>query len=213
MLSQIENELAEGVYRPGGWAGFLRVARWPPRAERLAMSPDVTRVSDKLHKRRHAFRLPFWVGLAEEAAGTVVGGALLEAGLDRRSTAFVIASAVILTITLQPLVKIAVGCLIGIRYSHFFFFGAEPRFKMRYGTYLGAERWGRVLLHLSGGIGIPLPIRLAPPDSLTQSPRVCSDPPHAAASVASAYRVSAYHWLSEPDRQRNFKPRFQHRRY
>jgi len=48
---------------------------------------------------------------------------------------------------------------------------------------------------------------------LTQSPRVCSDPAHTAASVASAYRVSADHWLSEPDRQRKFKLRFLHHRY
>ena len=37
-----------------------------------------------------------------------------------------------------------------------FFFGFEPRFKMRYGTYLSAERWRRVLLHLSGTVGSPL---------------------------------------------------------
>ena len=90
-----------------------------------------------------------------DAAGTAIGVALLEVGLDRLSTAVVIASSVILTIALQPLVKIAVGFFIGVRYSHFFFFGIEPRFKMRYGTYLNAERWGRVLLHLSGTIGSP----------------------------------------------------------
>jgi hypothetical protein len=93
--------------------------------------------------------------LAFDAAGTTIGVALLEVALARGSTSLVIASSVILTTTLQPLVKIAVGFLIGVRYSHFFFFGIEPRFKMRYGTYLNAERWGRVLLHLSGTVGSP----------------------------------------------------------
>jgi hypothetical protein len=154
-LSQIENELDDGVYRPGRWAGFLRVARRRPKAERLTLATDVTRVSDKLHRRKHALRFPFWVGLAFDTAGTAIGVALLEVGLDRRSTGLVIGSSVILTVTIQPLVKIAVGFLIGLRYSHFFFFGIEPRFKMRYGTYLNAERWGRVLLHLSGTVGSP----------------------------------------------------------
>ena len=116
----------------------------------------MTRVSDKLHRRKHALRFSFWVGLTFEAVGTAACVALLEAGLDRRSTGLVMVSSVILTITLQPLIKIAVGYLIGIRYSHFFFFGVEPRFKMRYGTYLNAERWGRVLFHLSGTVGSPL---------------------------------------------------------
>lgn len=47
------------------------------------------------------------------------------------------------------------GYWIGVRYSHSFFFGIEPRFKMRYGTYLSAERWARVLLRLSGTVGSP----------------------------------------------------------
>lgn len=120
------------------------------------MAPDVSRVSDKLHQRRHPARLPSWVGLAFEAAGTAAGIGLLEWGLGRAHPSSVIASSIILTITLQPLIKIAVGSLVGIRYSHFFFFGIEPRFKMRYGTYLSAERWRRVLLHLSGTVGSPL---------------------------------------------------------
>ena len=116
----------------------------------------MTRVSDKLHQRKHAARFPFWIGLAFEAIGTAAGVGLLQLGLGRAHTGLVIASSIILTITLQPLIKIAVGSLVGVRYSHFFFFGIEPRFKMRYGTYLSAERWRRVLLHLSGTVGSPL---------------------------------------------------------
>jgi hypothetical protein len=48
-----------------------------------------------------------------------------------------------------------VGYLVGVRYSHFFVFGIEPRFKMCYGTYLSADPWRRVLLHLFGTVGSP----------------------------------------------------------
>ena len=101
-------------------------------------------------------RFPFWVGLVLEAIGTAAGVALLQLGLARAHTGLAIASSIILTITLQPPIKLAAGYLLGVRYSHFFFFGIEPRFKMRYGTYLSAERWRRVLLHLSGTVGSPL---------------------------------------------------------
>ncbi len=115
----------------------------------------MTRVSDKLHQRKHAVRFPFRVGLVLHAIGIAAGTAILEMGLDRAHTGLAITAAIILTIALQPPFKIAVGYLTGIRYSHFFFFGIEPRFKMRYGTYLSAERWRRGLLHLSGTVGSP----------------------------------------------------------
>ncbi len=127
-----------------------------PKAERLALAPAVTRVSDKLHQRKHSVRFPVWVGLTFEAIGIALGFALLEVGLDQRSSGLVLASSVVLTATLQPPIKIAVGYVVGVRYSYFFLFGIEPRFKMRYGTYLTAEPWRRVLLHLAGTVGSPL---------------------------------------------------------
>ncbi|MFQ5852616.1 MAG: hypothetical protein ACE5JU_18820 [Candidatus Binatia bacterium] len=62
----------------------------------------------------------------------------------------------ILALTLQPLVKIAVGYLSGIRFSYAYVWYIEPRFKMRYGTYLALSRWRRVLFQLSGAVGTPL---------------------------------------------------------
>lgn len=154
-LGKIERELDQGCYRPGPWARFLEAAAGQSKATRLALAEDVTRVSDKLHQRKHAVRFPFWVGLVLHAMGIAAGVAILEMGLDRAHTGLAITAAIILTIALQPPVKIAVGVLTGIRYSHFFFFGIEPRFKMRYGTYLSAERWRRGFLHLSGTVGSP----------------------------------------------------------
>lgn len=176
MLRKIEEELDDGSYRPGPWDKFLRVARRQPKATRLALAPDVTRVSDKLHQRRHPARYSFRAGLVFEAVGTAAGVGLLELGLGRAHTGLVIISAVILTITLQPSIKIAMGCLVGVRYSHFFFFGVEPRFKMRYGTYLSAEPWRRVLLHLSGTVGSPLAfwwVALRAEETLPRASAIC----------------------------------------
>jgi len=156
-LSEIERQLDDGVYHPGPWAAFLRAADSRPREERAALADQVSRVSDKLHRRGHPRTLPFWSGLLLEAAATAVGVTLLQSGLQRESGVQVLAAAIILTTTLQPLVKIAAGTLLGIRYSYFYIWGRyEPRFKMRYGSYLCAERWRRVLLHLSGTLGSPL---------------------------------------------------------
>ncbi len=69
-------------------------------------------------------------------------------------------SAVILATTLQPVIKTSIGQALGIRYSYAYLRGVEPRFKMRYGTYLAASRWRRVLFHLSGTVGSPLALWL-----------------------------------------------------
>jgi hypothetical protein len=156
-LEEIESQLDEGVYRPGPWAAFLRAADARPRGERRVLADQASRVSDKLHRRGRPLTLSFRAGLWLELVATLVGVMLLKAGLRGAYGGQVLAAAIILTATLQPLVKIAVGHLLGIRYSYFYVWGYyEPRFKMRYGTYLCAERWQRVLLHLSGTVGSPL---------------------------------------------------------
>jgi hypothetical protein len=87
--------------------------------------------------------------------GTIIGLLLLRAGLAATSTLLVLIAAAILTTTLQPLVKLAAAWLFGVRYSYAYLWGIEPRFKLRFGTYLSAERWQRVLLHLTGTVGSP----------------------------------------------------------
>jgi UDP-N-acetylmuramyl pentapeptide phosphotransferase/UDP-N-acetylglucosamine-1-phosphate transferase len=103
-----------------------------------------------------------------ELAATAAGGALLAAGLAGTATLPVLVAAVVLTTTLQPLVKVSAGTALGIRYSYAYIRGIEPRFKMRYGTYLAAPRWRRIVLHLSGTVGSLLALwlvrRLALPE-------------------------------------------------
>jgi hypothetical protein len=155
-LESIEKHLDDGTYQTGPWAGFLRDAQRRDRTERKSMTEEVTRVSGKLHRRNHSVTLPLPVGLLIELVGTAVGLIMLEIGLRRVCPGCVLAAGMILTVTWQPLLKVAAGYLMGIRYSYFYFRGVEPRVKMQYGTFLAATRWQRVTLHLAGTVGSPL---------------------------------------------------------
>lgn len=159
-LRRIENGLDTGTYGPGQWAAFLLAATRQPRVERVAISDHVSRVSDKLHLRRGRRTLAFRLGILVEAIATGIGVLLLAIGVGRGSNVFALASAFILMATLQPLIKTSVGQALGIRYSYAYLWGVEPRFKMRYGTYLAAPRWRRVLFHLSGTLGSPFALWL-----------------------------------------------------
>jgi hypothetical protein len=169
-LAEIEAALDRGVYRPGPWAALLREAASQPAAERAAIADDVSRVSDKLHQRQPRRTLPFATAVAAELAATALGGVLLAAGLARTAPPLALAAAVVLTTTLQPLVKVSAGTLLGIRYSYAYVRGIEPRFKMRYGTYLAAPPWARIALHLSGTVGSLLALWLVRRMALPELP-------------------------------------------
>jgi hypothetical protein len=95
-----------------------------------------------------------------ELGATVMGCALLVIGLRVESNLAVLVSAAILATTFQPLIKVATGWLLGVDYAYAYLWGIEPRFKMRYGSYVAASRWRRVVLHLSGAVGTPLALWL-----------------------------------------------------
>jgi hypothetical protein len=50
---------------------------------------------------------------------------------------------------------------LGVHYDYMYLLGIEPRFKMRYGTYITRPRPFRVAVHLAGTIGSPLAAYLA----------------------------------------------------
>jgi len=140
------------------------------------LKEDCSRVSNKLHRREGRATLSLSTGIISEAALTVLGGALIILAIHNRSNLIGIIAAAIWTMTFQPLLKIAVGRLLAIEYEYAYFHGAEPRFKMRYGDYLAAPRWARIVLHLSGTIGSPLGAWLAMvflPADLTIAIDVC----------------------------------------
>jgi hypothetical protein len=155
-LQRIEADLEGGTYRPGPWDSFLRKAGRSPRRERMVLAADVSRVSDELHLRNGRATLGLVPAIALELGATILGALLLVIGLRLESNLAMIASGIVLATAVQPLLKMAVGHPLGIRYSYAYLLGIEPRFKMRYGTYLAAEPWQRVVLHLGGTIGSPL---------------------------------------------------------
>lgn len=154
-LAGVERDLESGCYKPGAWQALLRELRRLPGPERLALADDISRVSDKLHRRtsRHTFGVA--AGFLAEVAAAVAGGALLWLAVRSHSNAAAMAAALLWTMAFQPLVKVMTGTALGIRYSYAYLLGLEPRFKMRYGSYVAAGRAARILFHLSGTLGSP----------------------------------------------------------
>jgi len=155
-LLVIERTLDAGLYRPGPWERFLRQAQQRPRSERQALAADVSRVSEKVHRRGGPRTVSVAAGVGLELAATAVGGLFLALGIHLASNVGVLLAGAIWITTFEPLVKVVVGFALGIRYDYAYLRGGEPRFKMRYGTYLAAPRATRIALHLSGTIGSPL---------------------------------------------------------
>lgn len=160
ILQNIETDLDAGIYQPGPWVAFLRQAACHPLHERAALAEDVSRVSNKLHLRTGRRTLPLRTGILLELAATACGVLLLRSGLRRASHAAVLAATFILASTFQPLIKTSVGRVLGIGYSYAYVQHREPKFKMRYGDYLAAPRWKRIVLHISGTVGSPLALWL-----------------------------------------------------
>ncbi len=155
-LVAIETNIDAGRYRPGPWDAFLRSACRQPRSERLALAADVSRISQKLHARHHLRTLSVTAGVGIELLATLAGcGALAIARASGSNLVALLAAGIWIT-TFQPLIKLCVGLLLGVRYDYAYLRGVEPRFKMRYGTYLAAPRWARIVVHLSGTVGSPL---------------------------------------------------------
>jgi len=155
-LLMVERALDAGQYRAGEWTAVVRTLRAQPRAVRRALADDVSRVSRKVHRRHPVRTCSLGVAVGLELAATVAGGALLWLGLAIRSNAAALVALVIWITTFQPLLKLAVGLALGVRYDYAYLLGVEPRIKLRFGTYLAASRPARILLHLSGCIGSAL---------------------------------------------------------
>ena len=163
-IAEVERQIDDNSYRAGPWDKLLKDVRALPRNERATLKDDISRVSNKLHRRDGKRTLSVTTGLIAEALLTLVGGVLIVlAGRNQSSllaSLFGIAAAFIWMMTFQPLIKVGVGYLLGVGYEYAYLYGAEPRFKMRFGDYLGAPRWARIVLHLSGTIGSPLGVWL-----------------------------------------------------
>ena len=175
-IGEIERQLDEHRYRPGLWEPLLKDLRALPRDERAALKEEISRVSSKLHRRDGRATLSLTAAVSIEAALTVIGAVLIIIAQQNHSNLIAIFAAAIWIMTFQPLLKIGVGYLLGVEYEYAYLFGAEPRFKMRYGDFIAAPRWARIVLHLSGTVGSPLGAWLAIvclPSDLTIAIDIC----------------------------------------
>jgi hypothetical protein len=152
----IEREVDSNSYRAGPWALVVNEIRALPIAKRRSAAESLSRISRKLHQRSGRSTVSVRAGYLAEIALAVTGAVVLALGSRHQSNLLVIVSAVIWTIAFQPLFKVAVGYLLGVRYEYAYLYGIEPRFKMCFGQYLARPRYARLLLHLSGTIGSPI---------------------------------------------------------
>jgi hypothetical protein len=160
-IADIERAIDAGAYRPGPWARLLARVRATSLTERRAISADISRVSRKLHLRRERRTITAQTGVVIELAAVGLGDFLLALGLHASSNVAAIAGMALWVIALQPLVKVATGTALGVGYDYAYLANGEPRFKMKYGSYIAQPRWARVALHLSGAVGSPLGAYLA----------------------------------------------------
>ena len=160
-LAAIELAVDEGRYRPGPWQALVRDIRNSMFFERAAVAEEVSRVSRKLHLRKRRRRAAMNAGILIETVATSAGGLAMLLGVGMRSNALTFLGALVWMVTFEPLIKLMVGTLIGVRYDYFYLLGIEPRLKMSYGTYLSKPRLLRIIVHLSGTVGSPLAAYLA----------------------------------------------------
>ena len=160
-VAEVERQVDEKRYHPGPWDRILKDTRALAREDRVLLKGELTRVSSKLHRREGRATLSVTAGVVAEAALTMLGVVAIILGIHNQSNVSGIIAALIWMMTFQPLIKVGVGYLLGIEYEYAYFYGVEPRFKMRFGDYIAAPRWARIVLHLSGTIGSPLGAWLA----------------------------------------------------
>lgn len=151
LITKIENDLDAGTYRVGGWQALLDMLKDQSRDASAAVSQDLTRVSDKLHRRNGFPETSAWVGFVGEYLLFTLSVTVLtaEASLAR------MVGVVLLAMCLQPLLKIMVGLAVGVRYSYVYLWYFEPRFKMQFGTYQHLSRRRKLILQLAGSVGTP----------------------------------------------------------
>jgi hypothetical protein len=155
-LGRIEANIDRGDYRPGPWTRLVSDLKRRPASERRAFGADLSRVSCKLHRRRAKRTISVAGAVALEAVVVICGGVLLAAAIHSDSVLAAAAGGMLWMTAFQPLMKIAIGYALGVGYEYAYLYGAEPRFKMRFGDYVAAPRSVRVALHLGGTLGSPV---------------------------------------------------------
>ncbi len=155
-ITQIEADLDAGRYRPGPWSRAIAAIRATPQPVRESLSADLSRVSRKLHMRGGRATMGVAAAMTLEACALAASCILIGVGRAASSNLLALCGTAIAISALQPIVKVAVGRVLGVDYEYAYLSGVEPRFKMAYGTYVARLRWARIALHLSGAAGSPI---------------------------------------------------------
>jgi hypothetical protein len=141
----------------GFWKLLAKVKVEPALSEHWA---DVAgRIDRKAFEQGVRPRFPIWFGNAVLLAGAAVGAGAIWFALTTSDPTLsgiaLIASAGILSVSLHDLAHWAVGRLVGIRFTSYFFggpFPPRPGIKSDYATYLRAAPEERAMMHASGAI-------------------------------------------------------------
>ena len=145
----------------GFWKLLAKVKVEPALSEHWA---DVAgRIDQKAFEQGVRPRFPVWFGNGVLLAGTAVGAGAIWFALTTSDPTLsgiaLIASAGILSVSLHDVAHLAVGRLVGIRFTSYFFggpFPPRPGIKTDYATYLRAEPSMRAVFHASGAIATKL---------------------------------------------------------
>jgi hypothetical protein len=153
-LAMIEAALDRGDYRPGPWRRLVDELRDSVQTERALLAPDVSRVSRKLHLLRRRRTVGVVGAILLEGLGGTLAGLLIAAALTHGSTLLALVGIALLVTSLEPLIKLSVGTTLGVEYDYAYLYGGvEPRFKMRFGSYLTLPPLRRALVQLAGRPG------------------------------------------------------------
>jgi hypothetical protein len=156
-LATIEAALDRGDYKPGPWRRLVDELRDSPQAERIALAPDVNRVSSKLHRRQPRRTIGLLGAVLLEALGGILGGVLVAAALKHGSTLLALVGMGLWVMSFEPLLKLSVGTALGVEYEYAYLYGGvEPRFKMKFGSYLTISPLRRAIVQFAGTLGSPL---------------------------------------------------------
>jgi hypothetical protein len=156
-LAAIEAALERGDYKPGPWQKLTDELRNRDQAERAALADDLTRVSRKLHLRRHRYTMSVLSGVLLEALAGILGGILIAAGVASTSNSLAIVGMLLWVACFEPLLKLGVGTALSVQYDYAYLYGGvEPRFKPSFGSYLALTPLKRVVLQIAGMVGSPL---------------------------------------------------------
>jgi hypothetical protein len=181
VFEKVESAIKEGRFGSVGELGFWKAVTLVKSDKALAerFGGAVGRIDKALFESKTGAKLSYTTGTLIMLAAAVFGLALLYLGSvteGASSTAYFLASALILMTALHPISHIIAARRFGIRFHFYFLNGpmrVEPTLKIDYETYVKAPSNGRALFHLAGAVNsvavvlLVLLVALATPDTPT----------------------------------------------